>query len=280
VAIKTYRPITPSRRYMSAAKTENLAKKPRERRLVVHKKTWAGRDNRGQISMRHRAGGHRRIIRQVDFKRDKDGVPARVAALEYDPHRSARLALLHYRDGEKRYILAPAGIRMGAVVMSGERAEIRPGNALPLSSIPVGAQVHNVELSPGKGGQMCRSAGSSAQLIAREGKFATLRLPSGEMRMVFAGCRATIGQVGNVEHANITFGKAGRMRWMGRRPKVRGKAMSPRDHPHGGGEGRNPVGRKMPMSQWGKPARGVKTRSGHKASDALIVRRRGRRRKQ
>lgn len=278
MAIKTFRPTTPSRRYMSAVKTDSLTKKPPERRLLVHKKTSAGRDNRGQISMRHRAGGHRRLIRQVDFKRDKDGVPAKVAALEYDPHRSARLVLLHYRDGEKRYVLAPAGIKIGAIVMSGEQAEIRIGNALPLSSIPLGAQIHNVELSPGKGGQICRSAGSSAQLIAREGKFATLRLPSGEMRMVFVGCRATIGQVGNVDHANITVGKAGRMRWAGRRPKVRGKAMSPRDHPHGGGEGRNPVGRKMPMSRWGKPARGVKTRSRHKASDALIVRRRGRKR--
>lgn len=278
MAIKTYRPTTASRRYMTTVKTDDLTKKPRERRLVVHKKTRAGRDNRGQISVRRRAGGHRRMIRQVDFKRDKDGVPAKVAALEYDPHRSARLVLLHYRDGEKRYILAPAGIKIGATVMSGEQAEIRIGNALPLSSIPLGAQVHNLELSPGKGGQMCRSAGSSAQLIAREGKFATLRLPSGEMRMVYVGCRATIGQVGNVDHANITLGKAGRMRWMGRRPKVRGKAMSPRDHPHGGGEGRNPIGRKMPMSRWGKPTRGVKTRSRHKASDALIVRRRGQKR--
>jgi large subunit ribosomal protein L2 len=278
VAVKKFRPITPGRRYMSAVKTDDVADKRPQRGLVASKKTSAGRDNRGQLSMRHRGGGHRRLIRQVDFRRDKDVVPAKVAAVEYDPHRSARLALLHYRDGEKRYILAPAGIRIGTVVTSGAQAEIRVGNALPLSAIPVGAQIHNVELSPGKGGQLCRSAGSSAQLIAKEGKFATIRLPSGEMRMVFTGCRATIGQVGNLDHGNIVTGKAGRMRWRGRRPEVRGKAMSPRDHPHGGGEGRNPVGRKSPMSRWGKPTRGVKTRSRHKASDSMIVRRRGRQR--
>jgi large subunit ribosomal protein L2 len=263
---------------MSGVATDDLARKRPERRLLTSKKSRAGRDNRGQISMRRRGGGHRRLIRQVDFRRDKDGVPAAVAAIEYDPNRSARLALLHYRDGDKRYILAPAGIKVGSVVTSGAQAEIRVGNALPLSAIPVGAQIHNVELSPGKGGQLCRSAGSSAQLIAKEGKFATIRLPSGEMRMVFVGCRATIGQVGNLDHANIVVGKAGRLRWAGRRPQVRGKAMSPRDHPHGGGEGRNPVGRKTPMSVWGKPTRGVRTRRRHKASDSLIVRRRGRQR--
>jgi large subunit ribosomal protein L2 len=263
---------------MTAVKTDDLAEKQPERRLLARKKTRAGRDNRGQISVRRRGGGHRRLIRQIDFKRNKDGVAAKVAAVEYDPHRSARLALLHYRDGDKRYILAPAGIKVGATVMSGEQADIRIGNALPISAIPVGAQIHNVELSPGKGGQICRGAGSSAQLIAKEGKFATLRLPSGEMRMVYVGCRATIGQVGNVDHSNITLGKAGRMRWQGRRPQVRGKVMSPRDHPHGGGEGRNPVGRKTPMSRWGKPTLGVKTRRRHKPSDSLIVRRRRRKR--
>lgn len=278
MAIKKFRPTTASRRYMTAVKTDDLAEKQPERRLLARKKTRAGRDNRGQISVRRRGGGHRRLIRQIDFKRNKDGVAAKVAAVEYDPHRSARLALLHYRDGDKRYILAPAGIKVGATVMSGEQADIRIGNALPISAIPVGAQIHNVELSPGKGGQICRGAGSSAQLIAKEGKFATLRLPSGEMRMVYVGCRATIGQVGNVDHSNITLGKAGRMRWQGRRPQVRGKVMSPRDHPHGGGEGRNPVGRKTPMSRWGKPTLGVKTRRRHKPSDSLIVRRRRRKR--
>ena len=278
MAIKKFRPTTASRRYMTAVSSDDVTDKRPERRLVVRKKTRAGRDNRGQISARHRGGGHRRLIRQVDFKRDKDGVAARVAAIEYDPNRSARLALLHYRDGDKRYILAPAGIKIGATVMSGEQAEIRVGNALPISAIPVGAQIHNVELSPGRGGQICRGAGASAQLIAKEGKFATLRLPSGEMRMVYVGCRATIGQVGNADHSNITVGKAGRLRWMGRRPKVRGKVMSPRDHPHGGGEGRNPVGRKTPMSRWGKPTLGVKTRRRHKPSDALIVRHRRRKR--
>jgi large subunit ribosomal protein L2 len=278
VAIKKFRPTTASRRYMTAVSGDDLTDKRPERRLVVRKKTRAGRDNRGQISARRRGGGHRRLIRQVDFKRDKDGVAAKVVAIEYDPNRSARLALLHYRDGDKRYILAPAGIKIGATLMSGEQADIRVGNALPISAIPVGAQIHNVELSPGRGGQICRGAGASAQLIAKEGKFATLRLPSGEMRMVYVGCRATIGQVGNVDHSNITLGKAGRLRWMGRRPQVRGKVMSPRDHPHGGGEGRNPVGRKTPMSRWGKPTLGVKTRRRHKPSDGLIVRHRRRKR--
>jgi large subunit ribosomal protein L2 len=227
------------------------------------------------VSIRHQGGGAKRLYRIVDFKRGKDGVPAKVMSIEYDPNRSARIALLQYRDGERRYIIAPAGIQVGDAVMSGPEADIRPANALPLRNIPLGTLVHNIELTLGKGGQLCRSAGTSAQLIAKEGKYASLRLPSGEIRMVHLECRATIGAVGNAEHENIKIGKAGRSRWMNRRPTVRGKAMPPDSHPHGGGEGRSPIGRKSPVTPWGKPTLGYRTRK-KKASDRLIVKRRGR----
>jgi large subunit ribosomal protein L2 len=241
--------------------------------LTVPLKKSGGRNNQGQISVRHRGGGQKRLYRLIDFKRDKDGVPAKVASLEYDPNRSAFIALLNYQDGEKRYILAPDEIKVGDIVVSGTDVDIKPGNALPLENIPTGTLVHNIELKPGKGGQMARSAGSYAQLMAKEGKYAVLRLPSGEMRRVLLQCRATVGQVGNVEHENITIGKAGRSRWLGIRPTVRGVVMNPVDHPHGGGEGKSPVGRN-PVTPWGKPALGAKTRKKKKASDKLIIRRR------
>lgn len=282
--IKGYKPTTPVRRFMTVLDRSELTPKERpEKRLVKGLSKTGGRDNTGREAMRFRGGGHKRRYRVIDFKRDKDMVPARVQSIEYDPNRSAHIALLAYADGEKRYILAPMGLRVGDAVMSGveigararsgETLEIRPGNALPLQAIPVGTVVHNIELNPGRGGQLCRSAGSGAQLLAKEGKFATLRMPSGEMRMVYIGCRATIGQVGNPDHSNIKLGKAGRRRWMGRRPHVRGSAMSPRDHPHGGGEGKAPVGRKSPVTPKGKPTLGRKTR-GHKPTDKFIVRRR------
>jgi large subunit ribosomal protein L2 len=246
-----------------------------EKSLLKPIVSTAGKNAQGRTTSRFRGGGHKRRYRMVDFKRTKDNVPGKVASIEYDPNRSADIALLHYADGEKRYILAPVGIAVGATVISGtENVDVRPGNAMPLSAMPVGTIVHNIELSPGKGGQMCRSAGASAQLMAKEGKFAHLRLPSGEMRMVYIGCRASVGQVANPEHSNITIGKAGRQRWFGRRPHVRGVAMTPRDHPHGGGEGRSPIGRKSPMSPWGKPTLGPKTRKKGKASDKFIVKRR------
>jgi large subunit ribosomal protein L2 len=283
--VKGYRPITPGRRFMTRVERGEVTAAKPEKGLLAPLKRSGARDNTGQVSVRFRGGGHKRLYRVVDFRRDKDMVPARVAAIEYDPNRSAHIALLHYADGEKRYILAPAGLKAGEVVMSGttvgaqarggESLEIKPGNALPLQAIPVGTVVHNVELQPGRGGQLCRSAGTSAQLIAKEGKFATLRMPSSEMRMVYIGCRATIGQVGNPDQSNIKLGKAGRKRWLGRRPHVRGVVMSPRDHPHGGGEGRSPVGRKSPVSPTGKPALGRKTRSKKKASSKFILRRRG-----
>lgn len=281
---KSYKPTTPVRRFMTAVEQSELSTKPPEKALLRPRPRSGARDNTGTTSVRFRGGGHKKRYRVIDFKRDKDMVVARVAALEYDPNRSSHIALLHYRDGEKRYILAPEGLRAGDLVMSGtsvgararggETLELRPGCSFPMQAIPVGTVVHNVELSPGRGGQLCRSAGSAAQLVAKEGKFATLRLPSGEMRMVYIGCRATIGQVGNPEHSNIKLGKAGRRRWLGRRPQVRGSAMTPRDHPHGGGEGRAPIGRKGPVSPTGKPALGGKTR-GSKPSDRFIVRRRG-----
>jgi large subunit ribosomal protein L2 len=268
---------------MTQVERGELSRSAPERRLLQPLPRTGARDSTGQVSVRFRGGGHKRQYRVVDFKRDKDMIPARVATLEYDPNRSARIALLHYADGEKRYVLAPAGLNEGDVVMSGtsvgaqarggETLEVRPGCALPLQGIPVGTVVHNVELHPGRGGQLCRSAGSGAQLVAKEGKFATLRMPSGEMRMVYIGCRATIGQVGNPDHSNIKLGKAGRKRWMGKRPHVRGVVMSPRDHPHGGGEGKSPIGRKSPVSPTGKPTLGRKTRM-KKASDKFIVRRR------
>jgi len=259
---------------MSVPTFEEITKKKPERSLVEILKNKAGRNMLGRMTMRHRGGGHKRKYRIIDFKRDKDGIPAKVAAIEYDPNRTAYIALLHYADGEKRYILAPDGLRVGDTVMSGENADIRPGNALKLVDIPVGSTVHNIELVPGKGGQMVRAAGTSAQLMAREGGMATLRLPSGEMRMVPEECRATIGQVGNIDHENITIGKAGRSRWLNRRPHVRGVVMNPVDHPHGGGEGKAPIGRKSPVTPWGKPTLGYKTRKKNKASDKYIVKRR------
>ena len=275
MAIKKFKPTTPGRRNMTGYTFEEITKKEPERALVVSLNSTGGRNAGGRITARHIVVVHKRKYRIIDFKRNKDGVPAKVAAIEYDPNRSARIALLHYLDGEKRYILAPVGLNVGDMVESGPDADIKPGNALPLENIPVGAIVHNIELQPGKGGQMVRSAGGAAQLMAKEGKYATLRLPSGEFRMVLQVCRATIGQVGNVEHENMVVGKAGRSRYLGKRPHVRGVAMNPVDHPHGGGEGRAPVGMPGPVTPWGKPALGRRTR-GKKASDRLIVRRRKR----
>jgi large subunit ribosomal protein L2 len=274
VAIKKFKPTSPGRRFMSVSTFEEITKKEPERSLVEILTNKAGRNMQGRLTSRHRGGGHKRKYRIIDFKRDKDGVPARVTAIEYDPNRSANIALLTYRDGEKRYILAPLGLAVGDEVESGENADIKPGNALPLSRIPVGTLVHNVELVPGRGGQLVRAAGTAAQLMARENGFATLRLPSGEMRMVHEECRATIGQVGNLDHENVSIGKAGRSRWMNRRPHVRGVVMNPIDHPHGGGEGKSPIGRKSPVTPWGKPTLGYKTRKKNKASDKYIVKRR------
>ncbi len=274
MGIKTFSPYTPSRRHMTGSDfTEITATKP-EKSLVASLNRKAGRNNQGKITVRHRGGGARRKYRIIDFKRRKDNVPAKVATIEYDPNRTANIALLHYVDGEKAYILAPLGLKVGTTLMSGEKAEIKVGNCLPIANIPVGTEVHNIELYPGKGGQMVRSAGNSAQLMAKEGKYATLRLPSGEMRMVPLNCRATIGQVGNIEHELITIGKAGRKRHMGFRPTVRGSAMNPNDHPHGGGEGRTGIGRPGPSTPWGKPALGLKTRKPNKKSNRLIVRKR------
>lgn len=274
MAIKKFKPTTPGRRFMSVPTFEEITKEEPERSLVEILKNKAGRNMQGRETMRHRGGGHKRKYRIIDFKRDKDGVPAKVAGIEYDPNRSAYIALLSYADGEKRYILAPAGVTVGDVVQSGKGADIKPGNALNLADIPVGTTVHNIELIPGKGGQMVRSAGTSAQLMARESGMVTLRLPSGEMRMVSELCRATVGQVGNIEHENISIGKAGRSRWMNKRPHVRGVVMNPVDHPHGGGEGKSPIGRKSPVTPWGKPTLGYKTRKKNKASDKYIVKRR------
>lgn len=273
MAIKSFKPTTPGRRYMTVSTFEEITKKEPEKSLVKILKNKAGRNGQGRITSRSRGGGHKRKYRIIDFKRNKDGVPAKVAAIEYDPNRSAFIALLHYKDGEKRYILAPLGIAVGDVVESGENADIKPGNALPLANIPVGTFVHNVELIAGKGGQMVRAAGAAAQIMAKENGYATLRLPSGEMRMVREECRATVGQVGNVENENITLGKAGRIRWLNQRPRVRGVVMNPVDHPHGGGEGKSPIGRKSPVTPWGKPTLGYKTRK-KKKSDKLIVKRR------
>ncbi len=274
MAIKKFKPTTPGRRFMNVPSFEEITKKEPERSLVERLENKAGRNMQGRITTRHRGGGHKRKYRIIDFKRNKDGVPAKVKSIEYDPNRTAYIALLSYADGEKRYILAPAGLNLGDTIESGEKADIKPGNALNLSHIPVGTTVHNIELFPGRGGQMVRSAGASAQLMAREGGMATLRLPSGEMRMVSENCRATIGQVGNIEHENISVGKAGRTRWMNKRPHVRGVVMNPVDHPHGGGEGKSPIGRKSPVTPWGKPTLGYKTRKKNKASDKYIVKRR------
>lgn len=274
MAIKTYKPTTPSRRWMTGPSFEDVTTTTPEKSLLASVKKNAGRNFRGKITVRHRGGGHKRKYRLIDFKRDKHGVPARVATIEYDPNRTANIALLTYADGEKRYIIAPVSLKVGDQVMSGPDAEIRPGNALPLERIPLGSTVHNIELVAGKGGQLARSAGTSAQLLAREGDYATLRLPSGEVRMVRRECMATIGQVGNAEHGITKIGKAGRARWLGRRPHTRGTAMSPRDHPHGGGEGKSPVGMPSPKTPWGKPTRGKRTRR-NKDTGKFIVRRRG-----
>ncbi|HEY66940.1 MAG: 50S ribosomal protein L2 [Chloroflexi bacterium] len=278
MGIKTYKPTSPGRRGMTGSTFEEITRTEPERSLLRPLRKRAGRNTQGRITVRHRGGGHKRQYRLIDFKRDKVGIPARVRSIEYDPNRSARIALLVYADGEKRYIIAPLGLQVGDTVMSGEDAEIRVGNALPLARIPLGTQVHNIELYPGRGGQMVRSAGTSAQVLAKEGDYVTLRLPSGEVRLVRKECMATIGQVGNVDHGNIKLGKAGRKRWLGWRPAVRGSAMSPRDHPHGGGEGRTPIGMPGPKSPWGKPTLGKKTRR-NKATDKYIVRRRGKRRR-
>jgi len=274
MGIKTYNPYTPSRRNMTGSDFSEITKSTPEKSLLASKKKTAGRNNQGKITVRHHGGGNRQKYRLIDFKRNKEGIPAKVIGIEYDPNRTANIALICYADGEKAYILAPQGLTDGMTVMNGAEAEIRVGNCLPLSAIPVGTQVHNIELYPGKGGQMVRSAGNSAQLMAKEGKYATLRLPSGEMRMVPIVCRATIGVVGNGDHNLINLGKAGRKRHMGIRPTVRGSVMNPNDHPHGGGEGRAPVGRPSPMTPWGKPAMGLKTRKKKKQSNKLIIRRR------
>ena len=273
MAIKTYKPTSPARRFYTTASFEEVTKKTPEKSLLTEIKKSGGRNNNGRITVRHIGGGNRIKYRIIDFKRNKDGIPAKVAGIEYDPNRSAYIALLHYVDGEKRYILAPRGLNVGDIIMSGEDAEIKVGNNLPLKNMPVGAVIHNIELQPGKGGQMVRSAGNEARLMAKEGKYATIKLPSGEMRMVLAACRATLGQVGNIEHEIVSLGKAGRKRHMGVRPTVRGSVMNPVDHPHGGGEGKSPVGRKSPLTPWGKPALGKKTRNNKKHSTKFIIKR-------
>lgn len=274
MAIKGFKPITPARRKMTVASFEEITKNTPERSLLTTINKTAGRNTHGRITSRHRGGGVKRKYRIIDLKRDKDNIPARVAAIEYDPYRTAYIALLNYADGEKRYIIQPNGLKVGDVVESGSDADIKVGNTLMLADIPVGTTVHNVEMTPGRGGQIARSAGSSAQLMAKEGKYAQLRLPSGEFRLISQRCKATIGQVGNISHELITLGKAGKSRYLGRRPHVRGSAMNPVDHPHGGGEGRTPIGRPSPMTPWGKKALGLKTRKKSKKSDMYIVRRR------
>lgn len=273
MAVKSFKPYSPGRRFMTVASFDEITASKPERSLVEPLKQNAGRNQQGKLTVRHQGGGHKRLYRVIDFKRMKDGIPAKVATIEYDPNRSARIALLHYIDGEKRYIIAPNGLKVGDKVVSGADADIKVGNAMPLKNIPVGTIVHNIEMKIGKGAQLARSAGSSAQLMAKEGDHALLRLPSSELRKVHINCRATIGQVGNLEHENITIGKAGRSRWMGVRPANRGVTMNPCDHPHGGGEGHSPVGRKHPVTPWGKCAYGTRTRR-PKASDKLIVKRR------
>ncbi len=274
MGIRTYNPYTPSRRNMTGSDFSEITKKTPEKSLLASKKKTAGRNNQGKITVRHHGGGNRQKYRLVDFKRKKDGIPATVIGIEYDPNRTANIALICYADGEKSYIIAPQGLTDGMKVMNGPEAEIKVGNCLPLENIPVGTEIHNIELYPGRGGQLVRTAGGAAQLMAKEGKYATLRLPSGEMRMVPIICRATVGTVGNADHSLINIGKAGRKRHMGIRPTVRGSVMNPNDHPHGGGEGKAPIGRSGPMTPWGKPALGLKTRKKNKASNKLIVRRR------
>ncbi len=275
MALKHHNPTSPGRRQYVQVDRSELSKKAPERSLLRGRRnSKAGRNARGKVTVRHKGGGHKRRLREIDFKRDKDGIPAKVAAIEYDPNRSAHIALLHYVDGEKRYIVAPDGVGVGAVVMSGPQAPIRPGNCLPLENIPVGTVVHCVELTPGRGAQLARSAGAEAQFVALEGGYALLRLPSGEMRMVDARCRATVGRVGNVDHDNVSLGKAGRKRWKGIRPTTRGSAMNPVDHPHGGGEGKAPIGHDAPRSPWGWRTLGTRTRKKNKPSNRFIVRRR------
>ncbi|WP_425805412.1 50S ribosomal protein L2 [Desulfitobacterium sp. Sab5] len=271
--VKGFKPYAPGRRQMTVSTFEEITKVEPERSLLMPIRKKGGRNNEGHLSVRHQGGGHKRMFRVIDFKRNKDTVPAKVAAIEYDPNRSANIALLHYLDGAKTYILAPNGLQVGQMIVSGPDADIKVGNALPIKNIPVGTLLHNIEMKPGKGAQLVRSAGGAAQLMAKEGAYATLRLPSGEMRMVHIDCRATIGQVGNLDYENIHIGKAGRSRWMGIRPTVRGSVMNPCDHPHGGGEGRNPVGRN-PVTPWGKPAIGAKTRKKKNPSNRFIVKRR------
>lgn len=273
MATKSFKPTSPSRRNMTVSTFEEITRTVPERSLLKPLASKAGRNNDGRLSVRHKGGGHKRMFRVIDFKRNKDGIPARVASIEYDPNRSANIALLYYQDGYKTYILAPNGLQVDQMVVSGPDADIKVGNTLPLQNIPVGTLLHNIEMKPGKGAQMVRTAGGSAQLMAKEGSYATLRLPSGEMRMIRIECRATIGQVGNLDHENINIGKAGRSRWMGVRPTVRGSVMNPCDHPHGGGEGRNSIGRN-PCTPWGKPALGAKTRKKKNPSNRFIVKRR------
>ncbi len=273
MAVKRFKPITPGTRQKTVSSFAEVTTDKPEKSLLVSKNKTGGRNNSGRITVRHIGGGNRNKYRIIDFKRNKDNIPAKVATIEYDPNRTSYIALLHYADGEKRYILAPLGLSVGDAVISGETADIKAGNALPLGSIPVGTLVHNVELQPGAGGQMVRTAGASAQLMAKEGKYATLKMPSGEMRMVLLTCKATIGQVGNLDHELISLGKAGRKRHMGVKPTVRGVVMNPNDHPHGGGEGKSPVGMPSPVKPWGKPTLGYKTRKHNKASDRFIVKR-------
>jgi large subunit ribosomal protein L2 len=274
MGIKAYKPTSPGRRQMTVLTFEEVTKKEPEKSLLAPLKKKAGRNVYGRITVRHRGGGHKRRYRIIDFKRDKDGIPGKVAAIEYDPNRTAFIALIHYVDGEKRYIIAPHGLKVGDVIESGENVDIKVGNALPLKNIPVGTIVHNIELIPGKGGQLVRAAGAAAQLMAKEGDYVHIRMPSGEIRLINANCRATIGQVSNIDHENVKIGKAGRSRWLGRRPAVRGSAMNPVDHPHGGGEGKAPIGHPGPLTPWGKPALGYKTRKKGKASDKFIIKRR------
>ncbi|EGA88559.1 50S ribosomal protein L2 [Planococcus donghaensis MPA1U2] len=274
MGIRKYKPTTNGRRNMTSSDFVEITTNKPEKSLLQPVKRKGGRNNQGKITVRHHGGGHKRQYRVIDFKRNKDGIPGRVATIEYDPNRSANIALIHYADGEKRYILAPKGVEVGTQIMSGIEADIKAGNALPLSNIPMGSTIHNIELKPGGGGQLVRSAGTSAQVLGKEGKYVTVRLQSGEVRMILATCRATIGAVGNEQHELINIGKAGRNRWKGNRPTVRGSVMNPNDHPHGGGEGRSPIGRKSPMSPWGKPTLGYKTRKKTNKSDKFIVRRR------
>jgi large subunit ribosomal protein L2 len=276
MAIKNYNPTSPGRRFMSVSTYEEITAKKPEKALLKSKKSQAGRNADGRITVRHRGGGAKRKYRVIDFKRIKDDIPAKVASIEYDPNRSANIALLHYVDGEKRYIIAPEGLKVGDKLMNGENADIRVGNCLPIAAIPLGTMIHNIELLPGKGAQMCRAAGTAAQLMAKEGDYAQVRLPSGEVRRVPMLARATVGQVGNIDHENVTIGKAGRKRHMGFRPTVRGVVMNPVDHPHGGGEGKSPIGMPSPVTPWGKPTLGHRTRKKNKPSDKFIVRRRKR----